>query len=182
MGQLQLLLLREKYGGGAVQLRRNAGAGNGRGCNIAGQGQARSIQFEAAVIGASRQRFQCTPVAASQIEVVMHAHAGVVEAEWSRVPAQPLTARAHLLALGAQHRIYLGILCRARRCGKKLPRLTQIGIEGRERRAALQSVIDQGIKCRRTQASPPLRRYRKPFDQLLFFTEQRRCERGTVHH
>jgi len=108
MCQAQLLLLRDQNDRGAVQLRRNARTGNGRGCNTAGERQACSVQFEASVIGARCQRFQCAPVATSQIEVVMHAHAGVVQTEWRRVPAQPLTTRAQLLALRAQCRIHLG--------------------------------------------------------------------------
>ena len=128
-------------------MRGEACSGNGSGCHVAGKGQARSIQFEATVVGASSQGFECAPVAASQIEVVMHANAGVVEAELTCVSAQPLATGTHLLALRSQCDIYLWILRRARLCGKKLLRLSQIGADARQRRADMESFVDQSVEC-----------------------------------
>ena len=113
-GEVQLFVLGAEDGLRGLDLPSEPGLGDGGGNDVRRQGQPRTFQFVAPILGAGGQCFQCAPVATGQVELVMHADTGVVQTEFPRIAGLPQGAGIQALALGADTGINLRIKCRSR--------------------------------------------------------------------
>lgn len=97
-------------------------------------------------VGPGSEGLQGAAVATGEIQLVMHADAGVVEVEFSRIARKPLGVRAHALALGAELRIHLRVERGSGPGVMGLLRLAQSSLGSGERGAGRQPRLDQRVE------------------------------------
>jgi hypothetical protein len=109
-GQPQLFFLGRQDGRAGLDLPGQLRLNDGRGDQIADQGQARRFELVALMLGLRRQGLQRAPVAAGEVEVVTYRHAGVEQVVGAFAAGQTSGGIVDALALGTQVGVRLRIL------------------------------------------------------------------------
>ena len=159
-GDVELVLLGLQDGFGGRDLLAHLGLSEGRGHDVARQGQARACQLVGLVIGLRSQRFERTAVAAEQVEVVVNGNPGVVQVvERLLVSALAAAGRVGLVTAGAEPGVDGRIQGGAGLRRMELLGLAQRGLGSGQGEAVMQRLLHQIVESGRAEGRPPLGRH-----------------------